>query len=126
MKAYLYYSSNRIKAINDPGSVKSQLAKLLTETFDKFHNVQPSDIVLGPANISNGADIFFVIDEVITDELNSKIVNIMRCVRSRLLEIIKQDQETEYCYRTMTKIEAGHTPVRTAENKTDTVVNADF
>lgn len=124
MKAYLYYSQKMIKGFNNPGTVKRQISQLLTELFDKFNDVQPTDIVLYPA-IIHGSDAVFVIDEVISNELNTRIVEVMRCVKSRLTEIIRQDQGGQYSYIVKTKIEPGHTPVRAADNTSAPNINSD-
>ena len=123
MKAYLFYSKDIIRVINNPSLIKKQIAILLTEMFNKFNDIQSKDIMIVAANIPNGYDVFFIIDEKIDEELKTKILEVAKKIKNYILSILREDQDTAYDYKIMIKIEPGYLPDRPAIKKTSALHN---
>lgn len=113
MKAYLYYSKNKIAKINSVEFVKQELAKSITKNFDLFNTVPGNDVEINCVKISNEIDVFLVLDTNVGGDLND-VVNRMNKLKSDLLFIIQRDQGTTYQYKIRTKVDPNH--MSTVEN----------
>lgn len=109
MKAYLYFSKERISEIHDVDQVKRDIAREINDLCNPFDDVRPSDISIRCVKISNGVDVLFVLDQMITDD-RSKMVQIMDNLKGRLLKIIQKDQGKAINYIIRQKADEKHVP----------------
>ena len=108
MKAYLYYSKNKITRINNVELVRQELAKSITKTFDLFNAVSGNDVEINCVKISNEIDVFLVLDTNVDVDSND-LVGRMNRLKSELSLIIQKDQGATYQYKIRTKVDPNYT-----------------
>lgn len=118
MKAYLYFSKNKILKVNNLETLRKELAKSITSAFDLFNEVNPDDISVNCVKISNDIDIFLVIDTLITDD-STKLLNAMVKIKGDLADIIHKDQGSNEDYKIRYKVDPNHNPMITNVPETE-------
>lgn len=108
MKAYLYFSKSRITRINNINQVKFDIANYISEAFILFDDMKSSDVSIKCVKISNGIDIFLVLDQMI-DADPKEMVRKMDILKAKLLEIIQKDQNKMITYNIRLKVDEKHT-----------------
>lgn len=109
MKGYLYFSKTRISQINDINQVKRNIANDVSETLNLFDDLKPSDISIRCVKISNGFDLYFVLDKMIGAP-QKEIVEKMNILKEKLREIMQKDQGRATPYNIGMKVDAMHRP----------------
>lgn len=118
MRAYLYYSKNKIGKLNEVEIVKQRVCTAINRAFDLFIGLDVSDVYINCVKISNDIDAFLILEAEI-EENPAKLVNIMTLVKSELIEILRQDQgSTCMELKIRTKIEPKHFPIVSPTSET--------
>lgn len=112
MLVYLYFSKNKISQINNLDYVKENVAKSITKAFNMSATIKCSDISVRCGKLSNGIDVFLVID---SNPLagNSETAIAMAKIKELIKTIIQMDQSSQLEYKITYKIEKNHSPMRT-------------
>lgn len=123
MKAYLYFSKNKIFKINHVDIVKESVAEALSDSFNLFEKVTMDDVSVRCAQISNDIDVFFVLNKMITDT-PKETVRCMQILKEKLYQIIQTDQEKTISYNIKTKIDESHVPLGNDYRGTDNMADS--
>lgn len=110
MKAYLYFSKERISQINDAVQVKLDIANCVSEALVLFDDMRPSDVSIRLVRLSQGVDVLFVLDQMIGGS-PGEVAQKMNLLRDSLREIIQKDQHRTIPYNIRQKIDEAHEPV---------------
>lgn len=128
MNAYLYFSGTKIKKLNDEERVKSNIANAVKEIFDLSDTLEKENIKLSCVKISNGYDLYFVVDVVLPVEA-SELVERNNKLKNAICNIIQQDQKKCVDYNIGTKFDSNYKHIivreRKGKNEEDTMKNND-
>lgn len=107
MKAYLYYSKNKIPKINHLEQVKRSIASAISDSLILSRPLSGEDVEVQRAKISHSIDIYLVLNQ--TPTMNpSDLADKMDEIKKRLGQIFIQDQGVGQGFLIRTKIDPDH------------------
>lgn len=117
MRAYLYYSKNKIAKLNKVEKIKQGVSKAVNSAFDLFIGLDASDVFINCVKISNDIDVFLVLDAEIEGE-PAKLVNSMTRIKSDVIELVREDQDSPALeLKVRSKIDPKHAPILASEDE---------
>lgn len=122
MKAYIYYSKNKISKINDEYRLRNHMASIITNDFFLFDDMKPEDVLINRVKISNDIDVLFILDTIVSDN-PQEMAKMNNKIKEDLLEVLRQDQGTESDYIIRTKYDPNHKGLSSVSDKREETVS---
>lgn len=106
MKAYMYFSKQKIDRLFNPELIKKQIAENISDIFNPLDYITSSDVSIRCMKISNDIDVFIVLEYSQPREIALKMDEFKR----RLFHLIQNDQGKALDYIIRSKVEQSHIP----------------